>query len=126
MKPILEIQSVSKKFRLRHEQKSYLSLRESMMGIFKKDSSSNEDFFALRDVSFDVLPGESIGIIGKNGAGKSTLLKILSKITPPSTGKIIVRGRIASLLEVGTGFHSELSGRENIFLNGSILDPKNL
>ncbi len=95
-----------------------------MMGIFKKDSSSNEDFFALRDVSFDVLPGESIGIIGKNGAGKSTLLKILSKITPPSTGKIIVRGRIASLLEVGTGFHSELSGRENIFLNGSILGMK--
>lgn len=124
MKPILEIQSVSKKFRLRHEQNSYLSLRESMMGIFKKGSSTNEDFFALHDVSFNVEPGESLGIIGKNGAGKSTLLKILSKITPPSSGKIIVRGRIASLLEVGTGFHPELSGRENIFLNGSILGMK--
>jgi lipopolysaccharide transport system ATP-binding protein len=124
MKPILEIQSVSKKFSLRHEKKPYLSLRESMMGIFRKDTSTNEDFFALRDVSFNVQPGESLGIIGKNGAGKSTLLKVLSKITPPSSGKIIVRGRIASLLEVGTGFHPELSGRENIFLNGSILGMK--
>jgi lipopolysaccharide transport system ATP-binding protein len=124
MKPILEIQSVSKKFRLRHEQKSYLSLRESLMGIFRKDSSTNEDFYALKNVSYNVEPGESLGIIGKNGAGKSTLLKILSKITPPSSGKIIVRGRIASLLEVGTGFHPELSGRENIYLNGSILGMK--
>jgi lipopolysaccharide transport system ATP-binding protein len=78
----------------------------------------------LNDVSFDVYPGDALGIIGKNGAGKSTLLKILSKITPPTTGKIISRGRIASLLEVGTGFHPELSGKENIFLNGSILGMK--
>ncbi len=76
------------------------------------------------DISFDVMPGDTLGIIGKNGAGKSTLLKILSKITPPSSGKIISRGRIASLLEVGTGFHPELSGRENIYLNGSILGMK--
>lgn len=124
MKPILEIQSISKKFRLTHERKPYLSLRESMMGIFRKSTSTNEEFYALRDVSFQVQPGESLGIIGKNGAGKSTLLKILSKITPPSSGKIVVRGRIASLLEVGTGFHPELSGRENIFLNGSILGMK--
>ena len=124
MKPILEIQNVSKKFLIRHEKKPYLSLRESMMGIFRKDSSTNEEFFALKDVSFSVQPGESLGIIGKNGAGKSTLLKILSKITPPSSGKIVVRGRIASLLEVGTGFHPELSGRENIYLNGSILGMK--
>jgi lipopolysaccharide transport system ATP-binding protein len=80
-----------------------------------------EDFWALRNVSFNVETGDTIGIIGKNGAGKSTLLKILSKITPPTEGKIIGRGRIASLLEVGTGFHSELSGRENVFMNGSIL-----
>jgi lipopolysaccharide transport system ATP-binding protein len=120
MKPILEIKNIGKKFRIQHELKPYLSLRESMMGIFRQ-KSSYEEFHALQDISFDVQAGESIGIIGKNGAGKSTLLKILSKITPPSSGKIISRGRIASLLEVGTGFHPELSGRENVFLNGSIL-----
>lgn len=124
MKPILEIHQVSKKFRIQHEKQSYLSLRDSLTSIFKPSSSSSEDFYALNQVSFEVNPGESVGIIGRNGAGKSTLLKILSKITPPSSGKIISRGRIASLLEVGTGFHSELSGRENIFLNGSILGMK--
>ncbi|MFO0358538.1 MAG: ABC transporter ATP-binding protein [Sphingobacteriaceae bacterium] len=120
MKPILEIQSISKKFRINHEQQPYLSMRDSIASIFK-DRSTKEDFWALKDVSFDVMPGDTVGIIGKNGAGKSTLLKILSKITPPTSGKIIGRGRIASLLEVGTGFHPELSGRENIFMNGSIL-----
>lgn len=120
MKPILEIQNISKKFRINHEQQPYLSLRDSLTSIFR-DKSSKEDFWALKDVSFDVMPGDTVGIIGKNGAGKSTLLKILSKITPPTSGKIIGRGRIASLLEVGTGFHPELSGRENIFMNGSIL-----
>ncbi len=120
MKSILEIQNISKKFRINHEQEPYLSLRDSLSGIFK-NKSSKEDFWALKDVSFDVMPGDTIGIIGKNGAGKSTLLKILSKITPPTSGKIISRGRIASLLEVGTGFHPELSGRENVFMNGSIL-----
>ena len=124
MKPILEIQNISKKFRIHHENQPYLSLRDSLVSVFKKSKSSSEDFYALNDVSFNVSAGESIGIIGKNGAGKSTLLKILSKITPPSSGKIISRGRIASLLEVGTGFHAELSGRENIFLNGSILGMK--
>src|SRR6218665_2994530 len=121
MKPILEIQHISKKFRIQHEKQSYLSLRDSLVSVFKKNSSTSEEFYALRDVNFNVQPGESIGIIGKNGAGKSTLLKILSKITPPTSGKIISRGRIASLLEVGTGFHPELSGRENVFMNGSIL-----
>lgn len=121
MKPILEIKNISKQFRIRHEQHAYLNIRDSIASVFKKSTSTTENFFALNDISFDVYPGDSVGIIGKNGAGKSTLLKILSKITPPSSGKIISRGRIASLLEVGTGFHPELSGRENIFLNGSIL-----
>src|SRR3954471_8404756 len=121
MKPILEIQHLSKKYKIQHLAGGYLSLREKLLGGFRSTKKTAEDFWALSDVSFDVQAGESIGIIGKNGAGKSTLLKILSKITPPSTGKIISRGRIASLLEVGTGFHPELSGRENVFLNGSIL-----
>src|SRR6185436_6116713 len=122
MKPILEISNISKKFRIHHERHRYLSLRDKISSLFKSsDKASDEDFWALRDISFHVDSGESIGIIGKNGAGKSTLLKILSRITPPTSGKVISRGRIASLLEVGTGFHAELSGKENVFLNGSIL-----
>jgi len=124
MKPILEIKNISKKFRIQHNKEPYSNLRDSLVSIFKKSTETYEEFYALNDVSFNVNQGESIGIIGKNGAGKSTLLKILSKITPPSSGSIIARGRIASLLEVGTGFHGELSGRENIFLNGSILGMK--
>jgi lipopolysaccharide transport system ATP-binding protein len=126
MKPILEVKGISKRYKIHHEDKlPYLSLRDSIVNIFKGNrNDSDEEFSALKDVSFDVYPGESIGIIGRNGAGKSTLLKIMSKITPPSSGKIICRGRVASLLEVGTGFHMELTGRENIFLNGSILGLK--
>jgi lipopolysaccharide transport system ATP-binding protein len=122
VKPILEIQNVSKRFKINH-QASYLSLREKLTGFFKP-REKKEDFWALNDISFTVNAGESIGIIGRNGAGKSTLLKILSRITPPTTGRIVSRGRIASLLEVGTGFHQELTGRENIFMNGSILGMK--
>jgi lipopolysaccharide transport system ATP-binding protein len=123
-KPILEIKNISKKFRIQHNAQPYLSLRDSISSLFKRGKHTTEDFYALNDVSFNVDRGESLAIIGKNGAGKSTLLKILSKITPPTAGSIICRGNVASLLEVGTGFHPELSGRENIFLNGSILGMK--
>jgi len=124
MKPILEVKDIAKKFRIQHLAGGYLSLRERIMRGLRIGETTVEEFWALKDVSFDVQPGESIGIIGRNGAGKSTLLKILSKITPPSKGKIISRGRVASLLEVGTGFHPELTGRENIFFNGSLLGMK--
>ena len=120
VRPILEIKDISKKYQIQGATKPYLSLRESVTS-FLRPSKALEEFWALKDVSFEVMPGDTVGIIGKNGAGKSTLLKVLSKITPPTKGRIVSRGRIASLLEVGTGFHPELSGRENIFLNGSIL-----
>lgn len=122
MKPIISVENVSKKYRI-GTQEPYLSLRDSIVQAFhsgiKKEPKS--DFWALKDISFDISPGESLGIIGRNGAGKSTLLKILSQITPPTTGKITMRGRVASLLEVGTGFNPELTGRENVYLNGAIL-----
>jgi lipopolysaccharide transport system ATP-binding protein len=122
MKPAIEIENLSKKFRIHSERDQYLSLRDSLQLVFRKNSK--EDFFALKNINLKVEQGESVGIVGRNGAGKSTLLKIISKITPPTTGTIIYRGRVASLLEVGTGFHSELTGRENIFMNGSILGMK--
>lgn len=124
MKPILEIQNISKKYTINHQAGGYLSLREKLLNALRFERKQREDFWALQDVSFTVEPGESIGIIGRNGAGKSTLLKVLSRITPPTKGRIISRGRMASLLEVGTGFHPELTGRENIFFNGSLLGMK--
>lgn len=99
---------------------NYHSFRDAITNVFRQGGAKT-DFWALDDINFSVNEGETIGIIGKNGAGKSTLLKILSRITPPTHGSITSRGRIASLLEVGTGFHSELTGRENVLMNGSIL-----
>src|SRR5450432_4109797 len=128
--PIISIEHVSKKFIISYDApERYKSLRDTMankvknmMGRGKKKPSvANEEFYALQDINVDVYPGDRLGIIGRNGAGKSTLLKILSRITEPSSGSIRIRGRVASLLEVGTGFHPELTGRENIFLNGAIL-----
>ncbi len=120
--PILEIKGLGKEYRLRGHSEPYKNLRDSLINVLsKRVAKSKETFWALKDLDLEIKEGESIGIIGRNGAGKSTLLKILSKITYPSEGEIIARGRVASLLEVGTGFHPELSGKENIFLNGSIL-----
>jgi lipopolysaccharide transport system ATP-binding protein len=121
--PIIEVKDLSKLYRIGTKE-SYYSLRDSISQAFsprRKKKTPAGEFWALRDLNFEVAPGESIGVIGRNGAGKSTLLKVLSQITPPTTGKISIRGRVASLLEVGTGFHPELTGRENIYLNGAIL-----
>ncbi len=131
MEPVIKVENISKKYILKHESsQSYSTLRDSITkGIksaFSKPSvflqrKSQEEFWALNHINFNIGQGDRVGIIGRNGAGKSTLLKILSRIVAPTTGRIEITGRVASLLEVGTGFHPELSGRENIFLNGSIL-----
>ena len=147
MQPIISVQNLSKRYKLgvfnaktlREEAEAFLARfsrgKEGTGGRRQATGGSglvtsnpppataepSSDFWALRDVSFDVQPGEVIGVIGRNGAGKSTLLKILSRITEPTSGEARIRGRVASLLEVGTGFHPELSGRKNVFLNGTIL-----
>ncbi len=131
MSPAIRVSNLSKCYQLGEGSGAkYKTLRESVAAFFstplnqsisKRDPKKTSEFHALRDVSFEVQPGAVLGVIGRNGAGKSTLLKILSRITEPTSGKVMMRGRIASLLEVGTGFHSELTGRENIYLNGAIL-----
>lgn len=113
------VMELSKRYLIGGEKKG--TLTETLAGMFGFKNNAKEEFWALQDINFEVKKGEVIGIIGKNGAGKSTLLKILSRITQPTSGKIEINGRVASLLEVGTGFHPELTGRENIYLNGTIL-----
>jgi homopolymeric O-antigen transport system ATP-binding protein len=132
MKAIIKVDRLSKQYRIGAPALAYSTLRESLVGavrapldrLRRNGRSAEETFWALKDVSFEVMPGEALGIIGRNGAGKSTLLKILSRITEPTSGRVDLYGRVGSLLEVGTGFHPELTGRENIFLNGAILGMK--
>lgn len=127
--PVIRVENLGKCYRLQHETpERYSALRDVLVHQFKRwvtpasqRRPQSEDFWAIKDVSFEVNAGEVVGIIGQNGAGKSTLLKIISRITEPTRGKITLNGRVASLLEVGTGFHPELTGRENIYLNGAIL-----
>ncbi len=122
----IKVENISKKY-LIGENKSYPTLRDKLVELpnrIFKGPTKTKDFWALKDVSFEVKRGEVVGIIGRNGAGKSTLLKILARITEPTTGQITMHGRVASMLEVGTGFNPELTGRENIYLNGAIIGMK--
>jgi lipopolysaccharide transport system ATP-binding protein len=135
MTPIIEVEGLGKRYRI-GESVPYRTLREGLVGAVgascrlireamrhhgSETNRGKPQIWALRDINFEVMPGEVLGVIGRNGAGKSTLLKILSRITEPTEGRARLRGRVGSLLEVGTGFHSELTGRENIYLNGAIL-----
>jgi len=134
MRPIINIENVGKQYRVASGKRpAYATLRDALVGAFDRsvkrltgraEPSEEDTFWALRGIDLDVHPGERLGIVGCNGSGKSTLLKILSRITEPSEGRVRLYGRVGSLLEVGTGFHGELTGRENIYLNGAILGMK--
>src|ERR1041385_6021184 len=113
----LQLKKVSKRYRIRRDVDGNGSVVAKLLSLRNR----KEDFWALKDVSFDVKRAEALGIIGHNGAGKSTILKLLSRITTPTTGEIMINGRLSALIEVGSGFHPELTGRENVYLNGSIL-----
>ncbi|HXG82928.1 MAG TPA: ABC transporter ATP-binding protein [Pyrinomonadaceae bacterium] len=129
MKPIIRVENLSKEYKIGASREPYSTLRESIINSVKallqrRGNGEDKTFQVLKDINFEITPGEIVGVIGRNGAGKSTLLKILSRITEPTSGRIELYGRVGSLLEVGTGFHPELTGRENIFLNGAILGMK--
>jgi len=117
----IRVENLSKQYRIGQREAAYKTLRESVMKLFSRRDGKTDSIWALKDVSFEVECGQVVGIIGHNGAGKTTLLKILSRVTEPTEGRVYISGRVGSLLEVGTGFHPELTGRENIFLNGAIL-----
>lgn len=127
MKPAIEVKGISKSYQISHQEKAgYDTIKDDFAKLIRKPfggsrQSEQETFWALKDINFQVNPGETLGIIGKNGSGKSTLLKILSRIVDPTVGSIAINGKVASLLEVGTGFHPELTGRENIYFNGSMI-----
>jgi lipopolysaccharide transport system ATP-binding protein len=135
MSTAIAIENLSKKYIIGHQKRErYMALRDVLANGAKhfahklthpftasQNDPTHEEFWALKDITFDIMQGDRVGVIGRNGAGKSTLLKTLSRITEPTSGKITIKGRVASLLEVGTGFHPELTGRENVFLNGAIL-----
>lgn len=128
MTPIIKVEGLGKRYSIGAKAASYRTLRESLSAAMaaplrrmNRGTDAKQELWALEDVNFEVLPGEVMGVIGRNGAGKSTLLKILTRITEPTRGRVELHGRVGSLLEVGTGFHPELTGRENIFLNGAIL-----
>ncbi|MGB7923686.1 MAG: ABC transporter ATP-binding protein [Pyrinomonadaceae bacterium] len=132
MRPIIKVENLSKQYRIGALPAGYVTFRETVADAFMAalrrakgaERRSNQKLWALKDLSFEIEPGEVVGLIGHNGAGKSTLLKILARIVQPTAGRFELYGRVGSLLEVGTGFHPELTGRDNVFLNGAILGMK--